>query len=181
MSVALQLSDPAPNPKSLVEVLTGKQVTAGVYGDGALTICEAPGLELPEAWRFVLPSEMMRIYAYSCHRGFYFCNDVGSANFIGDIESRLVVLGYSSMSAAVGLFFDDEEFQADTFELYQCAELIEAKGPLRFGECYALQPMMILGGNEDVESCQKVNFAVQMEIASQTLMSIPLAQPELLQ
>ncbi len=77
-------------------------------------------------------------------------------------------------------WFDDEESLEAFLDYDRFCPIYEHLGPLKYGQCYALEPLLILGGSDEPENYRIRDLRVYLEILSQELCVNPLAVPEIM-
>ncbi len=177
----MELTDPAPEPTSLLGQLIGKPVTAGTYNDGLVTICSIDDpIELPDAWKFLPVGDSPTIYAYTSDAGFFVASTDGLEGFSIVSHSVLAVHLIRGIEGDFRNWFRDEEALDALLSSDRFCPIYERLGPLKYGQCYALEPLLILGGSDEPENYHIRDLRVYLEIVSQGLYNNPLAVPEII-
>jgi hypothetical protein len=141
----------------------------GVYNDGLLTVLDdAIGATILADWRSLLEwRKATALMITGLGNIFFVDRDSGELFFLDVQEVEMGFVG-NDVRQLLDTFLTHPGVIEDVLRGERLVELVQAKRPLKYGECFILVPWLMLGGRDEVERYDIGSASVYVELVRQT-------------
>lgn len=167
----LRISEPIEADQQSALTLLGKAAAAlpaGVFSNGLLTILsKADATTSLRSWSWLIPSHSIAIATTGLGDVFFFNKKMGIC-FL-EVQRASYEPIDPDIEWFLDNFLDNSDIRRDVLREPLVMKLIEELGPLRYGECFILEPWQCLGGIETIKSFSRGALNTYLTLVSQTL------------
>jgi len=154
---------------SAVTSLKGDQnILSGVYENGLLFVCDVENkLNFStEHWRQLIPVNNILL----CYTGFgdyFYWSSTEKAIYFVEVQRETKEFIDNDISWFFNDVLTNTDIKNDVLKENQFIEIAKQNSPLKYGECFVLEPWEMLGGKNVMQNYKKAKFSIYIDLVGQ--------------
>ena len=168
-SQVFKLSSKEQAPQSVLGQLANEDIPAGVYNHGLLIAVAANDDKITlglSAWRWLIPEDAQLI-CYSAFGDYFYWSDARKSVYFVNCQYGTEEFVDREVNWVANNFLTIDEIAKLVLKEPMLGETRPMKGDLEYGQCYILEPWLMLGGSESPERFNQGSFAVYTDLVGQ--------------
>lgn len=145
-----------------------KLIKPGVYNHGLLTICGAEfDLKTLESWSWLTGKDAL-IIAYLAWGDFIYISFEKKAIFLVIAQEGDQIFLGDNLESVFDYNLASNKFYTKVMLPDKFDQLKNSLGELKYNECYAPTPWLMLGGTDTLENYKRLTFSIYIDIIGQS-------------